>query len=84
MAADAASRHPVGISEVSLCSSKSILSLQDEAEELFMAGISTEVTNVTSISWQDIESATKSDPVLSELVTAIENEFIGEYKLSVL
>ena len=46
-----------------------------------MAGISMEVANVTSISWQDIATATKSNSVLSELVNAIENEFNGEYKL---
>ena len=79
LAADAASRHPLNY-EVSACMSDN-LSLQDAVEQLVVAGISRDVTSITSISWEDIAGETAKDPVLAELVTAIEEGFNGNYNL---
>ena len=77
-AADAASRHPINCSEVSVFQISS--SLQDTMEQLLMSAISREVTGITSISWDDIVIETEKDPTLSELITAIDEGFNGKYK----
>ena len=75
-AADAASRNPC--LSVSLLSS-SDLSTGDLAEQLIIAAISHETTEVLSLDWQTLVSETSRDQTLSQLARAITNEFRGEY-----
>ena len=73
LAADATSRFPAIGSEVSA------LTVADQSEVLITAAISKETEEVTSISWSLLAEETKKDPVLSVLMTAIQEGFYGEY-----
>ena len=74
-AADATSRHP------SRYISTVHLNYHDISEQLMVAAISQEAEDISSVSWQDIVDHTESDPTLSELTKAIEEGFVGKYKL---
>ena len=75
-AADAASRNPCP--SVSLLSS-SDFSTGDLAEQLIVASICHETTEIISLDWDTIVAQTASDPVLSELARAISNDYRGDY-----
>ena len=74
VAADATSRHPPHGVVVESVSDK------DVEEELMVASIGQETEELTSITWSDIVTQTESDPVLSELIQAIDEGFVGKYK----
>ena len=69
-AADAASRYPSPNGEVSY---------EDIKEAHLIAAIGIETENVTTISWELIAEKTKSDPILSKLVRAIDENFSRSY-----
>ena len=73
LAADAASRYP------SPSTNLSILTLADQSEFLIAAAISSETEEITSLSWELLANATSKDPILSLLMTAIDEEFTNEY-----
>ena len=73
LAADATSRYPAPSMNLST------LTIADQAESLIAAAISSDTEEITSLSWELIANETMKDPVLSLLITAIEEEFSKEY-----
>ncbi len=72
-AADATSRHPCAVP------SESALSLDDLKEAVIVATMNTDAVKVTSIDWDTMASETQKDKELSQLQTAIESGFQGEF-----
>ena len=73
-AADAASRHPTGVEVNSL-------SVEDVYEQINIVSICSNLADVTTLTWNQVVAETSNDKVLSELLTAIEEEFGGSYPL---
>ena len=71
LAADATSRHPT--------STVAILSSHDVAEQLTVAAIQRETTDLISVPWQHVADETTKDAILSEVAKAIAADFEGEY-----
>ena len=72
-AADATSRHPSPYTDVSL------LSVEDYSESCIAASISRDAEQVTTIPWSLLAQETLTDPVLSDLLGAIDEEFEHDY-----
>ena len=72
LAADATSRYPAPDIELSA------LTVSDQSELLIAAAISNEAEEITSLSWEVLAEETRKDPVLSLLVTAIQEGFRQE------
>ena len=73
LAADATSRYPAPSMNLST------LTVADQAESLIAAAISSDTEEITSLSWELLAKETMKDPVLSLLMTAIDEEFTKEY-----
>ena len=70
-AADAASRYPSASAH-----------MNDDAECIMAAAIHKDANTITSLSWEQIATATTSDPTMKLLVEAIECGFPDEYRTS--
>lgn len=72
-AADATSRHPSPYTEVAASS------VEDFSESCIAASVTREAEQVTTIPWSLLASETQKDPVLSDLLCAISEEFKHDY-----
>ncbi len=72
-AADATSRHPSPYTDVSM------LLFEDYSESCIAASISRDAEQITTIPWSLLAQETSKDPVLSDLLSAIAEEFKHDY-----
>ena len=83
-AADATSRNPTPqtlASFTNYTSSQLIANHDDLTEELTVAAINSEASNLTAVDWETIAEETKRDRVLTQLSQAIREDFSGKYPL---
>ncbi len=72
-AADATSRHPVN--EYAELASLALCSPMDDMEHIMHAAIRHDTQHIMALSWEDVTSATASDPIMCQLMHAINTGF---------